>query len=103
MRAGGEQRALGAADAAGDALAAEEAPKLKPPRFCGTSTSSVPLVQLDPGVVDELLRLVVVGGQLHLDPAVERRVDLDVAGVRGGSRPRACPSISNVFCIVDSS
>jgi hypothetical protein len=41
-----------------------------------------PSGQLDTGFVDELLALVVVGEQLDRDAAVERGVDLDVAGVQ---------------------
>ena len=57
-------------------------PRLNPLRFCGSVDQHARALQLDPRVVDELLSLVVVGDQLHLDAAVERRVDLDVAGVQ---------------------
>ena len=58
--------------------------------------------QLDPGVVDEPLRLLVVGDQLDLDAALERRVDLDVAGREPHVElDRALDS--NVFCICVSS
>ena len=42
--------------------------------------AAVALAQLDRGLVDEALRLVVVRRQLDLDPSVERRVDGDLAG-----------------------
>jgi len=78
------ERSLGAADAAGDSAPSEdeaEAEAAAPERDVDDHVRPVGmLLELHPRLVDRVLRLLVVGGQLDLDPAFQAGIDLDLAG-----------------------